>query len=637
MPPAAESAVLGAAPIVDRPHGRRSAAVSALASFDAILLRVVEAVLVLSIVVDAAVVLASVVLRSAFSISPPWANELAQDILEVMCFVGAYIALVRGSHFALEMPTTRLPPRYRDPVYVLRDLVILVTAVLAAWLSIPLLQQGLKADSLVLPVRVFWEELPTLVGLVLIAYGVVRYRLIRHRPRTLAIVTLASLVVVTLGWALVGAAHLVVPAGALGFATFVVLMVIGVPMSFVFVATAIVSLQASQLAAPTIVPQVMWYSIHNFVYLAVPFFVWAGYIMVKGGLSAPLTAFIRDLVGHRRGGVLQVAVATMFVYSGLSGSKIADVAAIGRSMRDVAVTDGYSEGQLASVLAASAALGETIPPSIAMVVLASITSLSTAALFMAGILPAAVLSACLMAAIHLESVWRGRREQRARPPYGAIARAFVRALPALFVPVVLIGGILGGIASPTEVSAVAVLYGLLAALFYRKTGWRDLWGLTAETISLAAAVLLMLSTANAFAWVLSVAQVPQDLAKLVEAWAQAPWVFMLATIVVVALVGAVLEGLPALLVLAPLLMPMAAKYQIDPIQYGIVLVMAMGIGAFSPPIGVGLYATCLIVGADLRSTLGRMSAYVLVLLAGLLVVAFVPPVSLLLPQLLGLH
>ncbi len=605
-------------------------------SLDALLLRGVEAVLIVCIAADCLVVLVNVLLRSAFSTSFVWGNEVAQDLLVIMCFVGAYIGLVRGSHFALEMPTERLRPPLRRVAHVVRDVAMLVTVVVTAVLAVPFLRQGTATDSLELPIREFWEQVPLLIGLVLIAYGVVRHRLLGHPRRLVGTVSLAALLGAFAVWQL--APLLSAAAPLVACAVFVGLMVIGVPMSFVFAAAAVSYLQLSGIAGPSVVPQVMWFSIHNFVYLAVPFFVWAGFIMVRGGLSAPLTSFIRDLVGHRRGGVLQVAVVTMFVFSGLSGSKIADVAAIGASMRDMAVAQGDSEGRLASVLAASAALGETIPPSIAMVVLASITSLSTAALFMAGVVPAAVLAVCLMVAIHVEAVWTKKKATAvARTPYRDTLRAFVRAIPALLVPVVLIGGILGGIASPTEVSGVAVLYGLLAALFYRRSPMRELWDLTAETVSLAAAILLMLSTANAFAWVLSVAQVPQTLASFVEGWARSPELFMVATIVVVIVVGAVLEGLPALLVLAPLLMPIAARFHVDPIQYGIVLVMAMGIGAFSPPIGVGLYATCLIVGAELRACIGRMSAYVLVLVAGLLLVAFVPEVSLALPRLLGLH
>ena len=369
--------------------------------------------------------------------------------------------------------------------------------------------------------------------------------------------------------------------------------------------------------------------------LSIPFFILAGYVMTEGGLSRRLTEFVITLVGRFRGGMLQVIVVCMYIVSGISGSKIADVAAVGTTMKDTMRKEGYDAGETAAVLASGAIMGETVPPSIAMLVLASVTSLSIGTLFVAGLLPAAVMAVCLMALIYARSGARAGSTRKA--PLTEIRRAGLSAIPALVAPLILIGGIVSGIATPTEVSSTAVVYALvLAVFFYRALSMRQFWRVLANTAAQAGMVLFITSTASTFSWSLTLAKMPQSIAALFSVLHGSAWMFMLATIVTLVVMGALLEGLPALLIFGPLLLPLAPAFGINPLQYGIVLIIAMGLGAFSPPIGVGMFVTCSICDTSMENAARHMVPYLVVLAIGLLLVAFVPWFSLVAPRLVGM-
>ena len=332
--------------------------------------------------------------------------------------------------------------------------------------------------------------------------------------------------------------------------------------------------------------------------------------------------------------MLQVIVVCMYIVSGISGSKIADIAAVGTTMKDTMRREGYDAGETAAVLASGAVMGETVPPSIAMLVLASVTSLSIGTLFVAGLLPAAVMAACLMVLIYFRA---GRRDSTRKASPAEIGRAGVRAIPALVAPLILIGGIVSGIATPTEVSSTAVIYALvLAAGFYRALTFRQFWRVLASTAAQAGMVLFITSTASTFSWSLTLAKMPQSIAALFSVLHGSAALFLLATIVTLVLMGALLEGLPALLIFGPLLLPLAPAFGINPLQYGLLLIIAMGLGAFSPPIGVGMFVTCSICDTSMENAARHMVPYLVVLAIGLLLVAFVPWFSLVGPALMGM-
>jgi tripartite ATP-independent transporter DctM subunit len=287
------------------------------------------------------------------------------------------------------------------------------------------------------------------------------------------------------------------------------------------------------------------------------------------------------------------------------------------------------------VLAAAAIMGETVPPSIAMLIVGSITSVSLAAMFIAGIVPAAVMALCLMALIYLRAR-RAGTPRLPRAPWPTIARAGRGAVLPLLMPVLLIGGILIGIATPTEVAAFAVVYGLaLAVLLYREMNLTGFLRTAADTAALTGVLLFIFAAASGFSWTLTVAYLPQRLVVLLHAFGNSTAIFMLGSIVLLIVVGVLLEGLPSLNVVAPLLIPIAGKLGLSELHYSLVLIIAMGTGGFMPLAGVGFYVCCAIMRCDIERGSRAMVPYLVVVILGLLIVAFVPWFALALPRYFG--
>jgi tripartite ATP-independent transporter DctM subunit len=383
-----------------------------------------------------------------------------------------------------------------------------------------------------------------------------------------------------------------------------------------------------------VLPQNMVNGTGNYILLAIPFFILAGLVMERGGVSLRLIKFIHALVGHLRGGLLQVTVVSMYVISGLSGSKPADVAAVGTVMRDeLRERHGAAEG--AAVLASAAIMGETVPPSVAMLIVGSITNVSVAAMFIGGIIPAAVIAVCLAALIFVRAR-RAGAPKLLRAPLQSVIRAGLDAVLPLLMPGFLLGGILSGLATPTEVAALAVVYGLfLAIVVYREMGLDEFVRTIGDTASLTGLLLFIFAAASAFSWTLTVAYVPQRLVDLIGSTGNSAPIFLIGSIALLVVVGVLLEGLPSLNVLAPLLLPIAGRVGLSELHYALVLIIAMGVGGFMPLAGVGFYVCCAVMRCDIEAASRAMLPYLAVVLVGLLIIAFVPWFVLFLPNYFG--
>jgi C4-dicarboxylate transporter, DctM subunit len=344
---------------------------------------------------------------------------------------------------------------------------------------------------------------------------------------------------------------------------------------------------------------------------------------------------VQEWVGHWRGGLLLASIASMYLFSGMSGSKAADVATVGSVMKGPLHNRGYPETESVAVLAAAAAMGEVIPPSIALLILGSITTLSIGTLFVAGIVPAAVLALALAAGVLV----RAHRYALPKGPPFRMRRALGRippAVPALIVPVIVLGGIVFGVASPTEASSFAVVYGLLAAtLVYRSVSGHTLWTALKDASAVAGMVLLMMSTANLLSQAILMDQLAAKLSASLEAITN-PDLFLFLSLAVVIVLGFVLEGFPAILIAAPILLPIATRHGVDPLHYGVLLTMAVGIGVFMPPFGIGYYIACAIGGASPHQAIRPSLFYTLFLVIGLVLAILVPGTILGLPRLLGM-
>ena len=597
-----------------------------------------DVVVGLAVVLELVILFANVLSRSLLDDSILWANEFGHLVLSIIAFVGGALAYNRNEHIAVHAVIDRLADRTRTMVLACMDWVVLIGSLYIAWISVAVVKSRGDELSTVMEISMRWFVLPLTIGMVLMAFFAVG-RLLQHdrRERLQAGIITAAVIGTLIGFnALWGPFEGSALLPWLVITVLGLLLALGLPVGFVLAAVAILYIHLSGSGRMIAVPSTMQSGVSNFVLLAIPFFMMAGYVMTEGGLSRRLSDFVVALVGRVRGGLYQVVIVSMYIFSGISGSKAADVAAVGTALQPMIRENEYDEPEFAALLSAGAVMGETIPPSLPMLVLGSITTISMGALFLAGVVPAVVLALCLMVAIYV----RARLADRypgIRTPFPVLIRATLYAAPALLVPLMLVIGIATGFATPTEISSVAVVYGLaLSVLLYRELTWYKLWRSISDTGVKAGMILFITATASTFAYTLTSAGIPTRIAELmIEIAGRSSWVFMLASLLVLVVMGALLEGLPALLVFAPILMPLAPKFGVSPIQYGIVLLIAMGLGCFAPIIGVGMYISCSVTGTKVEPASRAMVPYAVILFLGLLLVAFVPWFSLVLPRLFG--
>ena len=500
-----------------------------------------EVVVVVALLGELLLVLANVAARIYFQRSFLWTDEVARLVLSILAFVGGAVAYRRRDHAFVRALLNRLPPRIERGCLALADVVVLFVAGLTFYVSMDFLASSWGEYTPIFQMPAALIGLPLPIGMALLAlYAAVNLRY-EHRATALfvggcfaAFITGAALTRDT--WLpLLGDDAAIITALVLFF----VAILAGVPVGFVLLLSTATYLWGSGTASLVALPQTMVNGTGNFILLAVPFFILAGLVMERGGISLRLVRFIRALVGHLQGGLLQVTVASMYVVSGLSGSKPADVAAVGTVMRDeLAERHGAPEG--AAVLAASAVMGETVPPSIAMLIVGSITSVSVGGMFIGGLVPAAVMALCLMALIYLRARASGT-PRATRATARVIARAGIGAVLPLLMPGMLLAGILLGVATPTEIAAIAVVYGLLlSGLIYREMTLNTFVRIALDTAALTGVLLFIFAAASSFSWTLTIAYLPQRLVTLLQSVGDSQIIFMICSITLLILVGVLL-------------------------------------------------------------------------------------------------
>jgi tripartite ATP-independent transporter DctM subunit len=584
-----------------------------------------ESLVVVALLAELGLVLANVLARAAFHHSFLWSDEAARLSLSVLAFVGGAVAYRRRDHAFVRVVLNLLPAQIARNCLVLSDIIVVFVVSLTGLASVEFIASSWSERTPILQLPAALIALPLPLGMALLALHAID-NVAQHDRRTALRVGVAVFVALAAAAATrdLWLSYLGSDAAiGVALALFFIAIFAGVPVGFVLLLATATYLWVANAGSFVVLPQTVVNGTGNFILLAVPFFILAGLIMERGGISVRLVRFIRALVGHWRGGLLQVTVASMYVVSGLSGSKPADVAAVGTVMRDE-LNERYGAAEGAAVLAASAIMGETVPPSIAMLIVGSINSVSVGAMFIGGIIPAAVMALCLMVLIRA----RARRA-------GTLRTGFAAILP-LLMPAMLLGGMLLGIATPTEVAAFAVIYGIvLAMLLYREMGFTGLMRTVLDTAALTGVLLFIFAAASGFSWTLTIAYLPQRLVALLHGLGDSTTIFMIGSIALLILVGVLLEGLPSLNVVAPLMIPIAGKLGLSELHYALVLIIAMGIGGFMPLAGVGFYVCCAIMRSDIERASRAMLPYVMVVVIGLLVVAFVQWFATVLPRHFG--
>ena len=421
------------------------------------------------------------------------------------------------------------------------------------------------------------------------------------------------------------------------FVVCTLLLALGVPVAFALGAGTLAAILANGSLSLLALPKTMFSGIDVFALEAVPFFILAAELMTGGALSEVLLRFASQFVGRFRGGMGHTNILTLTFFSGISGSALADAAGPGAIMIRMMRDDGYKPEYAAALTAATSILGPIIPPSISMIVYAlAYPDVNLAGLLIAGVLPGIAIAAAMALVNHVISVRRNYRGSARRYRWRDYVRNTWRALPALALPVLILGGIASGAFTPTEASVIAVFYALFAGrVVYRSLEWSVLPGILARSALLTASVLIIVAMSAAFAWVLTLARVPQDLAATIVGMNLPPLAFLFAVDVLLLVFGIFIEPLPGIVVLVPILAPIAHALGISDLQFAIIVIVNLTMGMLTPPVGGLLFVTSVVARVPLARMIGELWPFLGAQLAVLALPTLFPPVSTLLPAAFG--
>ncbi|SHF36289.1 TRAP transporter, DctM subunit [Modicisalibacter ilicicola DSM 19980] len=415
---------------------------------------------------------------------------------------------------------------------------------------------------------------------------------------------------------------------------FALAILVDIPIAFGLILAALTYLLVFGAAPMMVSAQQFVAGMESFTLLAIPLFVMAAQLMNRAGLTQRLVRLCMALVGDIRGGLAVVAVLACMMFGALSGSGVADVIAIGSMLLPAMHNNGYHKGFSSALVGTASSIGTVIPPSIVMIVYGTTSNTSVGKLFMGGVVPGMLLTAALVGVALYVSRKHGWAGGKAAEP-GERRRAFIGALPALLVPVLIIGGIRFGVFTPTEAAASAILYALLVGtLVYRSLGLREIVDSLIATAETSGAILLIIGAAGLFAWGLTYEQVPQAIAALIGEFTDSRYSVLLLLTAVLLVLGSFMESIAIIIIVTPIVMPLLSQYDIDPVHFGVLLTVNLAIGANTPPLGVDLMAACRIAGISVMESLRPLVLMLGAMFAVLMLITFVPELVLFLPNLM---
>jgi tripartite ATP-independent transporter DctM subunit len=602
---------------------------SVTTALDCVLGAVVEILAATLVAAEIVVLFSGVVARYVLNHPLIWSDELASILFLWLAMLGAVIAFRRDEHMRMTAAVGSLPAPTRMTFDLFATCAALAFLLLIAWPAFEYAQEETFITTPALGLNNAWRAaaLPSGIGLMAV-FAVLRVSR-TGSPRSVAISLGAVAALVALFWL---AGPLFLKLGNLNLLIFFVGVVAttvftGVPIAFAF-GLAIFGYLALTTHTPLMVLiGRMDEGMSHLILLAVPLFVFLGLLIEMTGMARAMVAFLANLLGHVRGGLHYVLVAAMYLVSGISGAKAADMAAVAPVLFPEMKARGAKPGDLVALLAATGAQTETIPPSLVLITIGSVTGVSIAALFTGGLLPGVVLAILLCFVVRR----RYRRENLGdvkRATARDIGRTFVIALPALALPFLIRAAVVEGVATATEVSTIGIVYSAIVGLvIYRRFDWAALKPMLVSTACLSGAILLIIGTATGMAWGLTQSGFSRSLAAAMTGLPGGAFTFMAASIAAFVVLGSVLEGIPAIVLFGPLLFPIARAVGIHEVHYAMVVILAMGIGLFAPPFGVGYYAACAIGRVEPADGMRPIWGYMLALVIGTIVVAAVPWIS----------
>lgn len=600
-----------------------------LVAFDQVLGVSIEYIAALIVLAEIVVLFSGVVSRYVFHMPIVWSDELASMLFLWLSMLGAVVALRRGAHMRMTAVVSKLSAERQVLVETFSVVASLAFLLMFLWPAWEYAQDEAFITTPALEISKLWHAIAIPLGCALMIVTALLRLAIHGRPRDVLVS------VITVG-ALVAAFYFFGPTlkslGKLNLLIFFVGIVginvfAGVPIAFSFaLATFGYLALTTRTPLPVMVGRVEE-GMSHLVLLAVPLFVYLGLLIEMTGMARAMVRFLASLLGHVKGGLSYVLIGAMYLVSGISGSKTADQAAVAPVLFPEMKERGAKPGDLVALLSVTGAQTETVPPSIVLITIGSVTGVSIAALFTGGLLPGVICGLALCVVVW----WRNRNEDLSkvkRYNRSEILRMFVIALPALVLPFLIRFAVIDGIATATEVSTIGIAYSLLAGLLiYRQFDVRRAVRMLVDTACLSGAILFIIGCATAMAWGLTQSGFSQDLAAIMKSLGGAK-TFMAVSIVVFIILGSVLEGIPAIVLFGPLLFPIAREMGIHDVHYSMVVILAMGTGLFAPPFGVGYYGCCAVSKVHPDEGIPYIGAYLAALVLGLIVVAVFPWISL---------
>ena len=581
------------------------------------------------VLAEVAILFSGIVARYLLRTPLIWSDELASILFLWLAMIGAAIAVRLNEHMRMTACIARLKGAYRDAF----ELIAIAASLAFLALTIaPACEYAISESFITTPalgIANSWRVAALPVGILFMLYlGLVRL-FTESRIESIIIVLLMSAIIL-------GAASAIgTNMRALGqwnlsiFFVGVVAVTIfaGVPIAFSFGLATF-----GYLALATHLPTIVMIGridegMSHIILLAVPLFIFLGVLMEMTGMAHALVRFLVSILGHVRGGLTYTLIGAMYLVSGISGSKAADMAAVAPVLFPEMKARGAKPGDLVALLSATGAQTETIPPSLVLITVGSVTGVSIAALFTGGLLPGVILGATLSIVVWFR--YRGEDLTGVKRASGReVFKSLIIALPALFLPFVIRAAVLEGIATATEVSTIGIIYSIFVGLFvYRQFPWRRLKPMLVQTAALSGAILIIIGVATSMAWALTQSGFSTRLAEIMSSLPGGSHSFIAVSLVTFIILGSVLEGIPAIVLLGPLLFPIANQLGIHEVHYAMVVILAMGIGLFAPPFGVGYYVACAIGRVDPSEGIGPIWGYMLALLGGLALIAAFPWLS----------
>ncbi|WP_341989359.1 TRAP transporter large permease subunit [Azorhizobium sp. AG788] len=602
----------------------RTAAVAAVA--DRVLGFLVEIPAAILVAAEICVLFAGVVARYLLHKPLVWSDELASILFLWLAMLGAVVAFRRGEHMRMTAVATKVNPQMRAFL----DVIAITSALAFLLMVFPHALEYAEEEAFILtpaleiPNSFRAAALPVGLGL-MVVFALLRLARVAD-VRMVAVALITTGAIVAAFWLLGPVLKPLGNANLLIFFVGVVAVCVfaGVPIAFAFGLATFGYLALTTRTPMMVLVGRMDEGMSHLILLSVPLFVFLGMLIEMTGMAKAMVQFLASLLGHVKGGLHYVLVGAMYLVSGISGSKAADMAAVAPVLFPEMKARGAKEGDLVALLSATGAQTETIPPSLVLITIGSVTGVSISALFTGGLMPGLVLAVTLCAVVW----WRYRGEDLrhvTRASWTTILRTFVIAFPAIALPFVIRAAVIEGVATATEVSTLGIVYAVAAGiLIYRKFDVNRLKPMLVDTACLSGAILLIIGTATGMAWGLTQSGFSRELARAMTGLPGGAMSFMAVSVVAFIILGSVLEGIPAIVLFGPLLFPIARAVGIHEVHYAMVVILAMGMGLFAPPFGVGYYAACAIGRVDPVAGMKPILGYMIALFVGLVVVALVP-------------